>query len=109
MDERFRAVDRIDDPAKAAGAGPVGQFFAQNRVLGKVFRDPLAKMLFGLPVGLGDRRVVALSLHQQTGAAKELQGDPPGLAGGRKGQLQPAARLGSRKRGLFMSAASSVR
>ena len=88
VDERLRAVDRIDDPAEGAVAGPVGQFFAHDRIVGKGLGNAIAKMLFRAAVGRRHRRIVALALHFQVFAAEILQGDLAGLAGDLQGQDQ---------------------
>ena len=51
VDERLRAVDRIENPAEAAGARPLAQFFAENRVVRKGRGDTFAQQLFRVAVG----------------------------------------------------------
>ena len=86
MDERLGAVDRVENPAEAARARPLGKLLAEDAVVGKRRGDALPQVLFRPAVGHGDRRVVALQLDVQVVAAEVFERDPAGLAGGLNGQ-----------------------
>ena len=69
-DERFGAVDGIDDPGIRGVAGIPGGlavFLADKGVIGPPCLDEPAQLLFRLAVGDGDRRVVGLAFGHQTG------------------------------------------
>ena len=94
VDERLGAVDRVEDPAKAARARPLGKFFAQDGVVGKGRGDAAAEEFFRPAVGGGDRRIVALAFDLQVVAAEVFQRELPGFAGGRQGQFQSRGQFG---------------
>ena len=89
VDERLGAVDGVEDPAESAGAGPLGQLLAQDGVLGKGLGDAASEVLFGLPIGHRDRRVVCFALDLEIIPAEMLQGNPAGLPGRLDRQFQP--------------------
>ena len=80
VNERFRAIDRIDNPAIAAGTGALRKFFAQDRVVGKSRGEPLAQQQFRLAVGDRHGRGILLSLDRQIAAPKIVQRQPARLA-----------------------------
>src|SRR5262249_40360052 len=84
-DEVARAVDGIDDPAKAGLARLVAKFLAQEPVVGKRFEERRADYLFRLAVGNGHGRLVLFPLDGQA-AVEVTEGDgaslPRGFLGG---------------------------
>ena len=97
VNERLGAVDGVEDPAEAAPSRPLGQFLAQDGVVGKALGDAAAEVLFRPAVGHGHRRIVRLPLDFQVVAAEVFEGDLPGLAGGRQGQFQSRRQFACRR------------
>ena len=93
VNERLRAVDRIENPAATARARPVRKFFAQNGVVGKGRRDPLSQQLLGLPVGDGDGRGIRFAFDGQIVALEIVQREPAGLGCGGPAHFQPVRKF----------------
>ena len=70
VNKRFGSVDRVEDPAKAAGPRFGGELFPQDRVVRELLGDAPAKQLLGAAVGFGYRGTVPFELNTQTGLVK---------------------------------------
>ena len=86
--EALGAVDGIENPAKSACAFDLAQFFAQNRIVGKVLGDALSQERLGAAIGRGDGRRVGLALDHEVRPLKILQRQIAGLAGNRSSESQ---------------------
>ncbi len=82
--EIARAIDRVDDPAAAAGSGLARSLFAQDAVAGKLAFDGFADEALVFLVGNGNGRIVRLGFggdapgSQALGILAGLEGDAPG-------------------------------
>ena len=90
--ERFRPVDRVDEPAVArpSGARPGAfadaELFPDDGVIGVCLLDPTADELFRQAVGDCDRRVIGLEIGPHA-CAEVAQREPPGEIGGLRGEF----------------------
>ena len=78
VDEGLCAVDGIDDPAVAISGRCVGEFFAEDPVVGETEFQLLADEQFGAAIGDGDRRLIGLGFHKQSVSAVVLQNELAG-------------------------------
>ncbi len=65
MNERFSAVDRIEDPIEAVGAGEGAQLFAHGTVAGELADNVGADQGFRLAIGDRHGRMVFLGFDPQ--------------------------------------------
>src|SRR5262249_37471277 len=83
-DEVARAVDGVDDPAEAGGAGRVPELFAEEAVLRKRRVQRRPQRLFRLAVGDGDGALVRLPFDLKVSvevADRDLSGPASGFDG----------------------------
>lgn len=92
-DERFGAVDGVDDPAEAAGAGLVAELFAQEPVGGERGGNRVADEPLGRLVRDRDRAVVGLVLDLECGFVVGA-GEVAGLMGRAHGEIVAGAPVG---------------
>ena len=90
VDERLRAVDRVQNPATTARAGAIRKFFAEDRVVGKRRGNSVSQQLLGLPIGHGHGRRIGLAFHGQIGLLKITQRMPAGFRRRRSRHFKPA-------------------
>ena len=84
-DEGAGAVDWVDDPAEAAGAGLVVPLLADDRMIGEALAEECADGEFGLAIGLGNGiETAGLLVVHSDGLAEAGQG----LGGGDLGRIQ---------------------
>ena len=85
--EGLRAVDRVEHPAPARGADPLGLLLAEHPVVGMAAGQLVADEPLGGPVGRRDRRAVALEVDVEVVGAEVAQGQLAGHAGQLDGLL----------------------
>ncbi len=81
-------VDRVEDPPAPGPAGLLDLFFPEDPVAGVRQLELLADEPLGLPIGLGDRRAVALLLDGEAGRAEVTQRELARLTGQLNSLLQ---------------------
>ena len=83
-DETARAVDGINDPAKAGRAGPLAVFLAEKGIVRKLAEQQRAQERFGVAVGGGHRALVGFPFDLNFAgeiALGELRGLPRRIDG----------------------------
>ena len=86
-DERFGAVNRIDDPFEARTARPAAGLLSQEGVVGKRPEQPPAENLFGCNVGGCHRRGIGLGPDSKLRVLKPIERSAARFAGGRQRDL----------------------
>ena len=92
-DEAAGAVDRVDDPAIAGGAGRVAEFLAEEAVVGEFAEQDFAHQIFGAAVGHGDGALVRLPFDGDA-LIEVFQRELPRLLGGVQGGVVAIAPVG---------------
>src|SRR4051794_41023743 len=89
MNERLRAVNRVEHPLESAPAGLLAKFFANDRVFWKPLANPFSQQFFRRAVCHRDWREVGLPLNRQVRPAEISKRTIARLPGNFHGKLQP--------------------